>query len=98
MNKRYKVGKHKLHDEFGREIASNSALRPLSDNEKIAIEFIRQTPRCTVEDVLNFMVPFDHADEIRSEIASAVGYLISNGYVEKNKANSALVISETPPK
>lgn len=72
--------------------------RPLNDNEKIALEFIRQHPGCTTEDVLNFMVPFDHADEIRSEVASAIGYLITRFYVEKNSKTSALIVFDTPRK
>lgn len=80
------------------EVAEDITLRPLTENEKLILEYIRQHTRCTVEDILNFMVPFQDSDELRAEIAGNVGYLIYNGYVEKNRVNSALIISDTPPK
>ena len=72
-------------------------LRPLNDNEKIALEYIRQNPGLQTEEVLNFLSPFPYADDIRLEMSQAVGYLMANGYVEKNKRNYSLIVSDTPP-
>lgn len=66
--------------------------RPLTDNEKLALEYIRQNPGCTAEDAANFLVPFDNADELRSQIANDIQYLVWHGYVERNKRTQALTV------
>lgn len=76
---------------------NNIPLRPLSDNEKLALEYVRQHPGCQAEEAINFMVPFSNADEIRMEVSLAFGYLMANGYINRNPRTSALTVSDTPP-
>lgn len=64
----------------------------LSDNQKLALEYIRQNHGCNVEDVVNFLVPFDHADELRCQIAQDVEFLIWNWYIKRNKRTHSLSV------
>lgn len=69
----------------------------LSDNKKLIIAYVEGNPGCTIEDVLNFLVPWSNADDLRSAMALEAGWLVANGFLEKNKRNQGLSVSHIPP-
>jgi hypothetical protein len=50
------------------------------------------TPGRTAEDVCNFLVPFDHADDLRRQMSSDIEYLVWNHYVRRDKQNQSLTV------
>lgn len=65
--------------------------RPLTDEETLVLEYIRQHPGETAEDVINYFCGYDESAR-RVVIANAVQYLIWNSRVDSNKNNGALSV------
>lgn len=65
--------------------------RPLIEDEKIVLEYIRQYNCENVEEVIISFCGWDDTER-RAVIASAVGYLVHNGYVDENKKTKNLTV------
>jgi hypothetical protein len=64
--------------------------RPLSEYEKQALEYIRQNPGVTAEDVVNFLCPYPDETAIRTDASNAVWYVIWNDYADRDSTTGAL--------
>lgn len=63
-----------------------------NDNQRLALEYIRQHPNLTAEEVCNFLVPFDHADDIRKQVHRDIEFLVWNHYIRRDKDNHYLTV------
>lgn len=64
--------------------ATQIQLRPLTDEEKLVKEYIRQHPNENQEEVIISFCSWDEIER-RETIAGAIGHLIHNDYIcEKN--------------
>lgn len=66
------------------------AKRPLSEHEKLALEYVRQNHNVTAEDVIDFLCPYPDEIALRSDISNAVWHLIWNDYAERDSVTGAL--------
>lgn len=64
--------------------------RPLSEYEKLALEYIRQNPGVTAEDVVDFLCPYRDEINMRTDASNAVWYVIWNDYADRDSTTGAL--------
>ena len=62
----------------------------LTDEQKLVREFVRQNPGMTVEQVCDNYDPLKDDTDRRSEIASAVGFLIASSLPRQDRRTGAL--------
>lgn len=62
----------------------------LTDGQKLVREFVRQNPGMTVEQVCDNYDPLKDDTNRRSEITSAVGFLIASSLLRRDRRTGAL--------